>query len=164
MDKGVKRDKRSVHIKGRPTLQQAEIIKADIHKYFADGLSASFCMSETGYKQETVYSYFKEWTEELIDKTDFIEQQKAAKVRLVAALDSVIKVYLDQREFLLNKRTGSFNVQLERQIATTNHYLERTHIDKAEVLITPNLDVSIRKLLEDHYGIKLPEKVGEKVQ
>lgn len=157
MDKVGERGNKRVRIKGRPTLQQRKTIQEDIHEYFRMGVSAAFCVDQTGYKKDTVYSYFKEWTEELIVKTDFITQQQETKVRLISALDKIIKNYDDQASFLLSKRTNKYNAALENSIAKVLHFAYKLQVDKANVLMTPTLDITIPKALKEKWGINIEE-------
>lgn len=157
MDKGENKRNFS-HPKGRPSLQRQQVIKEDCRKFFDDGYSANYCHTETGYKQETIYAYFKEWTEELIDKTDFVSQQQATKVRLAASLDKSIRTFNDQRDFLVSKRTNKFNPALENTLAKTNWFLSKLHIEKANVLMLATLDITIPKLLKEKWGIDIEEK------
>lgn len=147
--------KKSPIRRGSATKQQRETMINDIKDYFTRGLSANYCHTKTGYAKETVYSYFNEWTEELIDRTDFIKQQQSAKVRLVASLDNIIDTYDEQRKFLLSKRTTKFNAALENSIANVNHLLAKVHIDKTNVLMIPTLDVTLRNLIKDRWGIDI---------
>lgn len=55
MDK-VGKSRKKINIRGRPSLQESEVIKKDIRGYFDSGYSAYFCISETGYAKDTVYT------------------------------------------------------------------------------------------------------------
>lgn len=150
-------NRKSTRSRGRPSLQDSQIIQKDIKKYFVDGFSAYFCMNKTGYAKNTVYTYYKEWTEELIDRTDFIGQQIEAKFRLVMLLDNSLHILHDQLKFLLSKRTNKFNSSLENAILKCNCSLWQLHVDKASVLMAPTLDISLRKVILEKWGIDIEE-------
>lgn len=156
MDK-VGQDRKKSNIKGRPRHLQKIQMQNDLRKNFDMGMSEAYTVYKTGYAKDTVHSYFKEWTEELIDKTDFITQQQEAKVRLIESLNKTILVLNEQQEFILSKRTNKFNPALENSLTKVNHTLSRLHLDKATVLMTPTLDITLRKLIKDKWGVDIAQ-------
>lgn len=166
MPKAGKSSKKSIKIKGRPSLTEAEVIKQDIQKYFIDGYSAYFCHQDTGYNKDTIYKYYQEWTAELkkqSESQDFLTMQTEAKIKLISTLDKRLKVYNDQIEFLLSKRTDKFNPLLENAITRANHALSRLHLDKTNILITPMLEQNLKKMIADKWGVNI-EEIAEEVK
>lgn len=153
IDKSIPKKK----LRGRPSLQQQVTIQKELRKYFDMGVSANFAIRATGHAKVTVNAYFREWTEDLIDKTDFITQQQEAKMRLIESLNQTIVVLNEQQSFLLSKRTNKFNAALENSLTKVNHTLSKLHIDKATVLMTPTLDITLRKLIKDKWGVDIAQ-------
>jgi hypothetical protein len=154
MKKLVKTDKQSKK-GGRLTLQEHAKLKNTIRKYYDEGYSAHYTALKTGHAMNTVYSYFREWTEELIEKSDFIAQQQEAKARLVIELDKCIEIYLEQIKRLRARISKAPSLAAEAMLSNVNKNLATLRLDKAGVLITPTLDVQITQILKDKYDIDL---------
>lgn len=60
-------------------------------------------------------------------------------------------------EFLLSKRTNKFNLSLENSILKCNYSLWKLHMDKAIVLMTPTLDISLRRVILEKWGMDIEE-------
>lgn len=149
-----KPEKKSDLPRGQISLQQKEALVAELRQYFIKGYSAYYTIMKTGHAKDTVYTYFKEWTEELVDKTDFVEVQKEAKVRLVASLDKRIEVYetqIDRLTKYVNHHKMSPTVELA--LTQANRALTKLHLDKATVLVTPTLDITLASIIKERYGI-----------
>lgn len=139
----------------RTSLQKR--IDLELRPYFLDGYSASWVVQKTGRSKDAVFTRFKEWTEEIVEKTDFIQIQKETKVRLVASLDNRIETYSRQIKRLEDAIAKSKTIQptLELALTQANRSLTKLHIDKATVMVTPTLDITLRNVIKERWGIDI---------
>lgn len=145
---------------GRPSRNQQLAIQQKLRPYFDAGYTASYTALVTHVNEKTAAAYFKEWTEKLIDSTDFVFQQQAAKARLTVELDKRIAVYVDQIKRLEAKIAVEPKPVWESLLTAANTALAKLSIDKAGILMTPTIDVKIKDILREKYGIDL-EKIKQ---
>ncbi|MEM3171952.1 MAG: hypothetical protein QXE82_00240 [Candidatus Nitrosotenuis sp.] len=140
---------------GRPTKQRQIQIQNKLRPYFEAGFTEAYTALATKINKNTVSSYFREWTEEVIDHSDFVYQQQAAKARLTIELDRRINVYMQQIARLQNKLKVEQKPIWESLLTNANTALAKLSIDKAGILMTPTIDVKIKDILKERYGIDL---------
>ena len=145
------------HKRGRPSTAGSEKIKKEIKAYYDQGYSATYTAQKTGYDWKTVQTHFKNWTEQIIDNSDFIFQQQDAKIRLVLELDKCIEIYAEQLKRVQKEIKKGSSIAKETLLAQVTRNLTSLSLDKAGVLIAPTLDIQISNILKEKYGIDLKE-------
>jgi hypothetical protein len=77
---------------GRPGRSTQIQMQQKLRKYYNLGVSATVTAQETGINIKTVSKYFDEWTEQIMENysTNFLEDQKKERVRIINAFDLII--------------------------------------------------------------------------
>jgi hypothetical protein len=140
---------------GRPTKQKQTEIQNKLRPYFEAGFTESYTALATKINKNTVSAYFREWTEEMIDHSDFIYQQQAAKARLCIELDKRIRDHMEQISRLKAKLAQDSKPVWESLLLQANTALTKLFLDRAGVLMTPTVDIKVQNILKERYGIDL---------
>ena len=117
--------------------------------------------------RHTVEKYFRGFQEEEIEETnyDFILRQRSAKNRILARLDECIDKLdgqlRDIETVLVDDKHGEHHDIGRYEHMRTNTIVKLSDIlqQKASIEITPTLDITIDKYLEERYGQLIQKEI-----
>ena len=152
---------------GRPSkAKQVEIRKKCEKEYFKYH-SAAYAASVLGLNPHTVEKYYREFQEAEVEDTneEFVLRQRSAKNRVLTRLDGIITK--------LDRQLQDIEAVLEDDVNGETHDVARYEAmrttvlkslsdilqQKASIEITPTMDITIERYIEDKYGQRVSETV-----
>ena len=155
------------HKRGRPTkAKQSKNMKnclESYEKYYSAGHTAKLL----DLNRHTVEKYFKEFQEAEVEETnyDFILRQRSAKNRVLARLDGILEELDGQLADIKTVLVDDING--EKHDIGKYEYMRMQNLSKlsdiiqqkASIEITPTLDITIDKYLEERYGQLIKKEV-----
>ena len=144
--------------RGRPTKQDEPKIKEEIRKCFLNGDTILGAVDKTSYNKNTISDYYKEFTDELIEKTDkdFIRRQKMAKEIALFRLNKVIDEIMTHFGILKEKAADEFdNDAWDRNKLTAMGLVGTLIQQRTDIEMSPTLDVDIDNLVKAAFEAKV---------
>ena len=121
--------------------------------------SANYASRVLGYNERTVETYYKEFYRQEPEETNlgFVQRQRSVKNRVLSRMDWILdklEEQLDRISRQLRKDDDAVNklgyeALKTKVLKTISDVLQQ----KAGIEVTPALDVTFEKLLEEKYGI-----------
>ena len=139
----------------RPTKSKQVDMEKILLEHFQEHHSAIYTAKLTGYNRNTVNAYFRTFAQKLLEEVDgdFVTRQKLRKELVIAKLEEDITALDNQLEQIL-KFTGTGEIEegnaslhgVRLNIITARANLRQ---QIADIDMTPTLDVSLDKLVEE---------------
>ena len=121
--------------------------------------SANYASRVLGYNERTVETYYKEFYRQEPEETNlgFVQRQRSVKNRVLSRMDWILdklEEQLDRISRQLRKDDDAVNklgyeALKTKVLKTISDILQQ----KAGIEVTPALDITFEKLLEEKYGI-----------
>jgi len=155
------------HKRGRPSKAKQTNIRKKCLEEYENYHTAGFAAKNLHMNRHTVEKYFREFQESEIEETtrDFVLRQRAAKNRVLTRLDEILdKLYgqLSDIEGVLaddkhgeNHDIGKYEYMRTQILSKLSDILQQ----KESIEITPTLDISIDRYLEEKYGQFIQKEV-----
>ena len=121
--------------------------------------SANYASRVLGYNERTVETYYKEFYRQEPEETalGFVQRQSSVKNRVLSRMDWILDEYekqLDRISKQLRKDDDAVNkLGYEALKTRVLKMISDVLQQKAGIEVTPALDVTFEKLLEEKYGI-----------
>lgn len=149
--------------RGKPSAGEQSKLYKDTLEHFEKGHSAVFTARELSVNRNTVDKYFAEFREKMIESMDkdFINRQKTAKEFALAGLDSDLEKLNEQYDDVdakckddpENSAWESIKTQIISRMADIRQ-------QKADLEMSPTLDVSLEQLVEERMDESSAETKG----
>jgi len=153
--------------RGRPTKAKQSKNRKNCQEAYENYYSAGGAANLLDLNRHTVEKYFREFQEAEIEETnyDFILRQRSAKNRVLTKLDGIleelygqladIKTVIVDDKHGENHDIGKYEYMRTQILSKLSDILQQ----KASVEITPTLDITIDKYLEERYGQLIKKEV-----
>tara|TARA_Y100001949_G_scaffold105685_1_gene89223 strand:+ start:1933 stop:2427 length:495 start_codon:yes stop_codon:yes gene_type:complete len=153
--------------RGRPTKAKQSKNRKKCLEAYENYYSAGHTANILDLNRHTVEKYFKEFQEAEIEETnyDFILRQRSAKNRVLTKLDGILEKLYGQLDDIENVITddkhgethdiGKYEYMRTQILSKLSDILQQ----KASIEITPTLDITIDKYLEERYGQLIKKEV-----
>ena len=121
--------------------------------------SANYASRVLGYNERTVETYYKEFYRQEPEETNlgFVQRQRSVKNRVLSRMDWILDEYekqLDRISKQLRKDDDAVNkLGYEALKTRVLKMISDVLQQKAGIEVTPALDITFEKLLEEKYGI-----------
>ena len=121
--------------------------------------SANYASRVLGYNERTVETYYKEFYRQEPEETNlgFVQRQRSVKNRVLSRMDWILDEYekqLDRISKQLMKDDDAVNkLGYEALKTRVLKMISDVLQQKAGIEVTPALDITFEKLLEEKYGI-----------
>ena len=121
--------------------------------------SANYASRVLGYNERTVETYYKEFYQQEPEETalGFVQRQSSVKNRVLSRMDWILDEYekqLDRISKQLRKDDDAVNkLGYEALKTRVLKMISDVLQQKAGIEVTPALDITFEKLLEEKYGI-----------
>ena len=121
--------------------------------------SANYASHVLGYNERTVETYYKEFYQQEPEETalGFVQRQRSVKNRVLSRMDWILDEYekqLDRISKQLRKDDDAVNkLGYEALKTRVLKMISDVLQQKAGIEVTPALDITFEKLLEEKYGI-----------
>ena len=121
--------------------------------------SANYASRVLGYNERTVETYYKEFYRQEPEETNlgFVQRQRSVKNRVLSRMDWILNEYekqLDRISKQLRKDDDAVNkLGYEALKTRVLKMISDVLQQKAGIEVTPALDITFEKLLEEKYGI-----------
>ena len=121
--------------------------------------SANYASRVLGYNERTVETYYKEFYRQEPEETNlgFVQRQSSVKNRVLSRMDWILDEYekqLDRISKQLMKDDDAVNkLGYEALKTRVLKMISDVLQQKAGIEVTPALDITFEKLLEEKYGI-----------
>ena len=121
--------------------------------------SANYASRMLGYNERTVEKYYKEFYRQEPEETNlgFVQRQRSVKNRVLSRMDWILDEYekqLDRISKQLRKDDDAVNkLGYEALKTRVLKMISDVLQQKAGIEVTPALDITFEKLLEEKYGI-----------
>ena len=126
--------------------------------YFSRNLTAFTCVKETGFSKDAVYDRYDKLAAECQSDTGYIQRQIVVKERYAIALDQLqIKLENQIKRFESAIKANKLDTKLETGLSFAIQTLSKIYNDKANVEVTPTLDISLKKVIKERWNIDLDE-------
>ena len=121
--------------------------------------SANYASRVLGYNERTVETYYKEFYRQELEETalGFVQRQRSVKNRVLSRMDWILdklEEQLDRISRQLRKDDDAvdkpkYEASKTKVLKTISDILQQ----KASIEITPTLDISLEKYINEKYGI-----------
>ena len=153
--------------RGRPTKKKQNDTKEQCMEEYEKYHTSGYAAQVLGINRHTVEKYYREFQELEVEDTneDFILRQRSAKNRVLTRLDGIITK--------LDRQLQDIEAVLEDDVNGETHDVARYEAmrttvlkslsdilqQKASIEITPTMDITIERYIEDKYGQRVSETV-----
>ena len=138
---------------------QDKQIRKNCRREYEKYHSANYASRVLGYNERTVETYYKEFYQQEPEETalGFVQRQSSVKNRVLSRMDWILDEYekqLDRISKQLRKDDDAVNkLGYEALKTRVLKMISDVLQQKAGIEVTPALDVTFEKLLEEKYGI-----------
>ena len=153
--------------RGRPTKKKQNDIKEQCMKEYEKYHTSGYASQVLGINRHTVEKYYREFQELEVEDTneEFVLRQRSAKNRVLTRLDGIItkldRQLQDIEAILEDDVNGETHdvARYEAMRTTVLKSLSDILQQKASIEITPTMDITIERYIEDKYGQRVSETV-----
>ncbi len=153
--------------RGRPTKKKQTDIKEQCMKEYEKYHTSGDASQVLGINRHTVEKYYREFQELEVEDTneEFVLRQRSAKNRVLTRLDGIItkldRQLQDIEAILEDDVNGETHdvARYEAMRSTVLKSLSDILQQKASIEITPTMDITIERYIEDKYGQRVSETV-----
>ena len=138
---------------------QDKQIRKNCRREYEKYHSANYASRVLGYNERTVETYYKEFYRQEPEETNlgFVQRQRSVKNRVLSRMDWILDEYekqLDRISKQLRKDDDAVNkLGYEALKTRVLKMISDVLQQKAGIEVTPALDITFEKLLEEKYGI-----------
>ena len=138
---------------------QDKQIRKNCRREYEKYHSANYASRVLGYNERTVETYYKEFYQQEPEETalGFVQRQSSVKNRVLSRMDWILDEYekqLDRISKQLRKDDDAVNkLGYEALKTRVLKMISDVLQQKAGIEVTPALDITFEKLLEEKYGI-----------
>jgi len=142
--------------KGKTATPKQTANEVKCMEYYEDFKSAGFAALKLGLHRHTVEKYYQKFRAKEIEETNegFIQRQRAAKAQTVVKLDIIADQMEDQIKRVTLESTDytTEGVNQERLLQKSLTDAASLYQQKADMEMTPTLDIHISAEIEKKYG------------
>ena len=144
-------------LRGRPTVTQKLKLRDDILDAFKEGLSAYYTAHKLDINVNTVYAYFKEFSEIYLEQAndEFVQRQRRAKEVCLAGLDkdlADIEIEIEELATIISKEKDIDEVACRKMKHDLIWKRSQLRQQKNAIDTTPTIDVSLEQMVKDRYA------------
>ena len=138
---------------------QDKQIRKNCRREYEKYHSTNYASRVLGYNERTVETYYKEFYRQEPEETNlgFVQRQRSVKNRVLSRMDWILDEYekqLDRISKQLRKDDDAVNkLGYEALKTRVLRMISDVLQQKAGIEVTPALDITFEKLLEEKYGI-----------
>jgi len=150
---------------GRPTKSKQVRMRKRCEEEYRKYHSATYAANILDYNVNTVEKYFRGFQETQLEETntEFVLKQRSAKDRVVTKLEEIIEDLDNQLTRMYKELDKNDNevdkARYESMVTNTLKLKAELWQHKAGIEITPTLDITFEKLLEEKYGSNRIEEI-----
>lgn len=136
---------------GRPKKTEQPKMKDEIMKCFLNGDTILGAAEKTGHGKNTINTYYKEFSNDLIEKIDidFVRRQKTSKEIALLRLNKVIDEIMEHFGILKEKAADEVdNDSWDRNKLAAMALVGTLIQQRADIEMSPTIDVDIDRMVE----------------
>ena len=151
--------------RGRPSKATQVKIRNECLEEYTQYHTAAYAARILHYDPATVEKYYRGFQETQLEETnaEFVLKQRSAKDRVLTKLDEIIED-LNKQLVRLYKELEDESQEVDKaryeaMVTTTLRIKADLLQQKAGIEVTPTLDITFEKLLEEKYGSVITEEI-----